>query len=205
MSSGRKYESSLRDEQARQTRLRIRRAARKLFAEQGFTTTTIASIAKEAGVSSATIYAVFESKAGIISSMLDEMEERVDIPVRIRQMMEETDPSRQLRLWLSAHCDLFFQNADVLRAAMEAIGNPEVAALAARGDENRRQAVEGLTRRWDERNALRTGLGQREAADRMWLLSTVSGLLTAIDQLGWSPEKYEAWLGDLLEREIFGG
>lgn len=203
MSTHRHYRSTLREEQARQTRLKIRRSARKLFAEQGFTSTTVDAIAKEAGVSPATVYAVFDSKAGIVSAMLDEMEESVGIPERFEEMRVETDPQRQLDLWLSAHCDLFAENADVLRAAMEAIGSPEVAALTARGDANRRGGVEALAKSWAARDALRPGLGQQEAADRMWLLSTVDSFLTAIDRLGWSPASYQSWLGSLLRREIF--
>ena len=46
----RRYVSSLRDEQARVTRLRILDAARKLFIERGFAGTSIEVIAREAGV-----------------------------------------------------------------------------------------------------------------------------------------------------------
>ena len=46
----RTYRSSVREEQARRTRQAILDAARRLFAEQGYAATTIAQVAKAAGV-----------------------------------------------------------------------------------------------------------------------------------------------------------
>ena len=61
MSTDRPYRSTLREERARETRLRIRKSARRLFAARGFAETTIAQIAKDAGVAPQTVYAVFGS------------------------------------------------------------------------------------------------------------------------------------------------
>ena len=79
MSTDRSYSSALRNTQALETRRRIRTAARRLFSEQGFTSTTIAEIAAAAGVSAATVYAAFESKAGIVVAMLEDLEEDAEV------------------------------------------------------------------------------------------------------------------------------
>ena len=71
MSSSRPYQSSLRDERARETRRRIRGSARALFASNGFTETTIAQIAERAGVSQQTVYKAFGSKGAIVGEMLE--------------------------------------------------------------------------------------------------------------------------------------
>lgn len=202
MSRDRPYQSSLRDEQARQTKLRIRGAARDLFASQGFTATTIAEIAQAAGVSTATVYATFESKAGLVSAMLEDMEESVGIGRRLQEMFDEPDPHEQLRLYVSAHCDLFSNSGDVLRAAMAAVEAPEVAVLAEEGDKHRREVIEMLTARWSKAGVLRSGLTPEAAADRLWLLTTVEGFLNAVDRLDWEPQEYEKWLADLAETEI---
>jgi AcrR family transcriptional regulator len=204
VSISREYRSSLREEQAQQTRTLIRQAARVLFAERGFSSTTISDIAKAARVSPATVYATYESKAGIVSAMLEEMEENAEIGPRLQAMFSGSDPFQQLRLFVSAHCTLYAGGADVLRSAMQAVGSPEVAILAERGDRHRREVIDELVRRWHERGALRVGSDPQEAGEGMWLLTTVGSFLTAVDQLGWSPERYETWLGDLLENEILG-
>jgi AcrR family transcriptional regulator len=204
VSKGREYRSSLREEQAQQTRTRIRKAARKLFGQRGFATTTISDIARAARVSPATIYAIYESKAGIVSAILEEMEENAEIGPQLQAMFTESDPRRQLRLFVAAHCALYEGGTDVLRSAMQAVENPEVAVLAERGDTRRRSTIDELVRRWHEAGALRTGIGREDAAERMWLLTTVDSFLTAVDRLGWSPDRYQKWVGDLLETEIIG-
>jgi len=204
MSREREYRSELREERARETKARIRKAARALFSERGFGATTVAAVAREAGVSAPTVYAVFESKAGIISAMLEEMEESAAVGEGLKAVFSEPDPRTQLRRFVDAHCALFRESADVLRAAVQAMGDPEVAALAARGDGNRRNVIEALVRGWGAWGALRAGLSEEEAADRLWLLTTVESYLTAVDRLGWEPERYEKWLGDLAEGEVLG-
>ena len=58
----RAYRSSVREEQARRTRLAILDAARLLFTEQGYAATTIAQIAARAGVAVDTVYAAVGTK-----------------------------------------------------------------------------------------------------------------------------------------------
>lgn len=202
MSTERSYHSSLRDEQARQTRLRIRQAARDLFAEQGFTATTVSEIARAAGVSPATVYATFESKAGVVVSMLQDMEESVGIGKKMWNAFDAAHPRDLLRMHVALHCQLFRESADILRAAMRAIEDPAVAALAAEGDRHRREVIDFMVGRWDESGILKPGLTREAAADRLWLLTTVEGYLNAVDRLGWSPEEYEEWLADLAETEL---
>jgi len=204
VSTERTYHSTLREEQAHQTKLRVRKAARSLFAEQGFAATTVAQIAKEAGVAPATVYATFESKAGIVVGMLDDLEESIEVGPRLREAFDVADARQQLRMYVSAHCDLFADGADILRAAMQAIEAPGVAALMERGDARRRGVIEAFVKGWHEQEALRAGLSPKAAAERLWLLTTVEGFLNAVDRLGWSATEYEAWIGDLAEAEILG-
>jgi AcrR family transcriptional regulator len=200
----REYHSSLRDERARETRLRIRKAARALFSSRGFAAATVADIAEAAGVSPATVYATYESKGGIVSAMLEELEEDLEIGARLRVMFAEPDPRARLRLFVAAHCALFEGGADILRAALQVVENAEVAGLAERGDARRRTVIEELVRGWREAGVLRSGLGEKEAADCMWLLTTVQSFLTAVDGLSWTPSQYEEWLSHLLDAEILG-
>lgn len=204
MSTSREYRSALRDERARETRLRIRKAARALFGSRGFTAATVADIAEAAGVSPATVYATYESKAGIVSAMLEELEEDEEIGPRLRAMFAESDPRGQLRQFVAAHCALFESGMDVLRAALQAAENAEVAVLSERGDAHRRAVIDELVRGWREEGALRSELDPEDAADRMWLLTTVQSFLTAVDGLSWTPGRYEEWLGRLLEAELLG-
>jgi AcrR family transcriptional regulator len=202
MSTNRPYRSTLREERARDTRLRIRKSARKLFAAYGFFETTIAQIAADAGVAPQTIYAVFGSKGGIVGEMLEDLEESADLDTWVAKIIAEADPHCQLRIFVSMNRTLFEEGAPILRAAMAARSEPDVAAMAERGDANRRFGTTQLTQMWSHNDVLRNGLEATDAAERLWLLTSVEQYLLATDGLGWSPDRYQQWLGDLLDQEL---
>src|SRR4249919_3469422 len=67
----RPYHSPLRQEQALATRQRILDAALELFGAHGYGATSIAAVAREAGVVPETIYATFGSKRGMIDGLTE--------------------------------------------------------------------------------------------------------------------------------------
>ena len=202
MTGIRPYRSRLRDERSQETRLRIRRSARELFATRGFSGTTIVQIAGAAGVSPQTVYAVFGSKAGIVGAMLEELEQAADEETWGARIFAEENPRRQLRLFASFNRTLFERGAPILRAVLAARSEAEVAAVAEHGDRRRREGTSQLVHLLASKGALREGLNPRDGADRLWLLTSAEQYLLATDALGWSPARYEQWLGDLLEREL---
>lgn len=204
MSNDRAYRSTLREERAEETRLRIRNAAHDLIAEVGFADATIARIAEEAGVAPQTVYAVFGSKGGIVASMLEVAEQSAAIDERIGAVLAEDNPHRQLRLFVTWIRTLFETGAPMFRAALQARYDPEVAVLAQRGDGRRKEGTRRLVDIWAGKRALRDGLDPADAAERLWLLTSVEQFFKAIDELGWDADRYEQWLGDLLERELLG-
>ena len=202
MSTSRSYRSSLREQRAQETKLRIRESAHKLFAAQGFVETTISQIAEGAGVSPQTIYAVFGTKGSIVGAMLEFLEESVGIESWVARLVSEDDSRKQLRLFVAMNRSMFENGAPILRAAIAARSDPEVAAMGERGDKRRREGASQLCQMWAANGALRGGLGEADAAQRLWLLTSVEQFLIATEGLGWLPDRYERWLGDLLEREL---
>ncbi len=202
MTGSRPYRSTLRDKRARETRLQIRRSARELFAARGFAGTTIAQIAEEAGVSLQTVYAVFGGKAGIVGAMLEDLDQSADQDAWLARIAAEENPRRQLRLFASFNRTLFEAGAPIFRAIMAARTEADVAAVAERGDRKRREGTSQLVAVLASKGALREGLKPRDAADRLWLLTSAEQYMLAADGLSWSPSRYERWLGDLLEAEL---
>ena len=64
------YSSPLREQQARQTRERILQAARDTFRDRGYGATTLADIARAAGVAEPTVRAVFKTKPNLVEHLL---------------------------------------------------------------------------------------------------------------------------------------
>lgn len=204
MSRRRNYESPVRAAQAEQTRTQIRQAAWECFQESGFERATVEQIASRAGVATPTVFASFESKAGIVASMLEQMEQGADLSRRSEAMMAEPDARRQLRAFASIHRALFDGGRGILRAALAARDRPEVESMLDGGDGHRRAALDTLAAEWHSRGVLRDGLGARRAAETMWLMSSVETYLLCIDRLGWSGLQYQRWLAAVIEREVLG-
>lgn len=204
MPRSRTYQSPLRDERARETRRRIRASARELFAQGGFANTTVAAIARHAGVAPQTVYAAFGSKAEIVAAMLDELEETAGEAAWQERVQAEPDPRKQLRLFLAWLRALLEEGAPILRAASAARADPDVEALLAQGDAHRREGIRQLVEAWAHQGALRPDLDPADASERFWLLTHLEPALLALDRLGWSLERYERWLRELLDQELFG-
>jgi AcrR family transcriptional regulator len=67
----RRYSSQLREQQAGQTRAQVLAAAAELFAESGWAGTTVAAIARRAGVAVETVYSNFGSKKQLLRTIVD--------------------------------------------------------------------------------------------------------------------------------------
>src|SRR3979409_39330 len=67
----RKYNASLRQEQAQMTRQRILEAARRLLTRGTYSSVTMEEIAQEAGVAYQTVYAVFGTKLQLAKDVIE--------------------------------------------------------------------------------------------------------------------------------------
>ena len=67
----RRYRSTLREEQAQRTRRTVVAVAHRLFVERGYSATTVAAVAAEAGVSAETIYASLGGKRGLLEGVIE--------------------------------------------------------------------------------------------------------------------------------------
>ena len=76
----RSYDSPKRRAQADETRRAIADAARRLFLARGWAATRVRDVAKEAGVSEPTVFAVYGNKAGLAMGLLDSLDHDADVP-----------------------------------------------------------------------------------------------------------------------------
>jgi AcrR family transcriptional regulator len=192
--STRAYRSDLRAQQAEQTRAAIAEAARAAFLEHGWSGTSIRKVAEEAGVSQATVYAVYGSKAGLAGSLVDAIDARADVE-RILAELEEAqgDPAGQLGAFVGFDRRLFERGGDVVRLLVEAgRDQPELAAVAAegrgRGESNRRRVFSA----WPKR-VWRKDLDVERAIDIYQVMVNIGSYDEAVRIRGWSPDEIESW------------
>ncbi len=200
----RRYNSTIRQEQAGETRARILAAARKLFLERGYVATSIEAIAREAGVAAQTVYAAYGNKRTVLARLMD-VSVGDDQPVAVlerrepQRMRNEPDQRTQLRMMAHGIREIVQRAGpifDVMRGAGTA--EPEVADLYARIQAERRRNMARVVGWVAANGPLRDGLSLDDAADIVWTLTSadVHRLLTA--DSGWTEERYERWLGDTL-------
>src|SRR5204863_8343832 len=83
-----------RDREA--TRVRIIDAARVLFLEHGYARTTIADVARAAGVAPQTVYWAFGSKAGLVREIRDAWFASAGTGERLGAVLAVGDPGQRL-------------------------------------------------------------------------------------------------------------
>lgn len=206
----RSYVSAVRQQGANETRARVLGAARDLFLERGYAQTTTSGVARAAGVSQASIFAAFGSKAQLLVAVVSaEASGSVVEPMRQRpqwrRIAGEPDPATAIALFArfatQAH-GRTWRLLSLVRAASD--GDPDLAAAAARAAEARRSDCE-----WLVRDVLRIpepgpgdgphdGHGSDHVVDVLWAQSSVDVYRLLVVDRRWSPERYEHWLTETL-------
>jgi AcrR family transcriptional regulator len=207
--SKRRYHSPRRREQAAATRQEILEAAQRLFEQHGYGATTMAAIAAEAGVALKTVYLAFETKSGVLRSLwnLRLRSGRDEVPIAqqqwYREVLEEADPERQLRLNARNSRAAKLRIATVLEVIHTAGPlDPDIAALWDRIQTdyhaNQQVIVESLA----EKKALRRALDVDRATDILWTINHPNVWQLLVGERGWTPEQYEQWTGGLACSEL---
>ena len=199
----RRYDARRRREQARRNQLAIIDAARTRFLKDGYSATTIASVATDAGASVDTIYKTFGGKAGLLRAVCEDALTGVGpVPAEQRSdaMQEaERDPARMLRNLGTLTTEVAPRIAPLLlllSAAAE--GDPALAELRADLDAARLARMAKVARALAAKTQLREGRSVREAADIMWTYSSPELYQLLVVSRGWSAARYGRFVGDAL-------
>lgn len=205
-SEKRVYESPVRQRQADETRARIAAAARRLLEKSGYAGMTIPAVAKAAGVAVPTVYAVFGSKKGIVSELLDEARfgeayQRILAEARgVKDPMELLKfPSRFSRQVYEAEVPV----ENLLRGA--GMVAPELAAVEEERNCQRYDSQVMVIDALERAGLLKARLTREKARAILWSLTSRELFRMLVRERGWSGDEYEAWLGDAIRRELVGG
>ena len=205
--SRRPYRSRLRAEQAAQTRLRILEASGDLFAERGYGATTIDAVAARAGVAVDTVYAIFGTKKGMLSALIDlrvtGSGEGSDVLAGEgpRALRTETNQSQMLA-GFAADIVPRIERVRPIDDVMQSAGaiDVEVAELRARMQENRLSKLRTFIEWVAANGPLRENVGVDKAATIAWTLTSPEVNRLLRDVRGWSAQRYQQWLSATLVR-----
>jgi AcrR family transcriptional regulator len=197
----RSYHAPVREQQARQTRVRILEAAAASFASTGWAGTTIASVARAAGVTPQAVHLSVGAKPTLLVAAVAQAVAGEDAgrPLREREpfravFVETATTARRAHAFAAGTRQVYERaGALFLVLAQSAPAEPELAALwdRARGDRlaDCRLLVRGAGHH--DRDALRR-------ADLLFVQSG-PGVHAELIGLGWSGKRYEAWLAGTVE------
>lgn len=192
-----------RQRQAQATRVAVAAAARRLFAQHGYIGTTVEAMSDEAEIPVPTIYSAFGNKPAILEEMRRLWIAETDVERLHRQALEAPDVQSRLRLaahWTRRQFELGYDVIAIYQEAARA--DPRVAAVWQQVMSFREAAVSELLGSLS--GSLRPRLKVRQALDLYvsWTLPEV--YRTLVLERGWSPNRYESWLAELLIREFLG-
>jgi AcrR family transcriptional regulator len=195
----RPYKSLVRDRQADDTRRRIVEATRKHLEKKGYAGMTIEAIAQQAEVSAQSVYAIFKSKAGILADVLDQATFGSEYDDAVRQALNASEPEARLRIAARIARQIHeAQSAtfDLLRGA--GVVAPELAKLEQHREQLRRERQEKMITLLRNAKRLRAELDYESARDVLWMFTGRDVYRMLVRERGWSPQKYQDWLGDML-------
>ena len=201
----RRYTSPLREQGARRTGELILAAAQELFIAQGYVQTTIDQIAERAGVSRPTVFANAGSKRELLKRLRDLALAGDDEPVPViqrtwyQEALTEPDPARSVRLHARNMSRIYQRYAELDEVVDDAAASdPELGDFWQTAESQRRFGARAFIDALMGKGPLRPGLDRDTAIDVLWVVAASDPYRRLVAESGWTPERYEQWLGDTL-------
>lgn len=198
-----------RRDQARETRVRIMRAAVEVFGQKGYTGARMTDIAAAAGVAVQTVYFAFHTKPELVQACYEHaVLGPENLPPPQQSWHARVRNARSGRAALAAFADgcteILERAALIDDIARSALHEPEVAAVRERSEDLRRRGYEELVTDVAERFGLRRGLAPERAVDLALALAGPQTYLQ-LRSYGWTSQEYAAWLTATLHQQLLPG
>jgi len=184
-------------------------AARSLFLEHGYATTTIAAISRAADVPEPTVYRLFSSKLGVLQALLDVSIAGDDQPVAlddrpdVTALLDEPDPHQTLAGFAAVTTAINQRTNDVYSVLLGAAdADHEAAELLGTLRRQRDQGQGDIVRALGRTHALRTGLREQEAADIVHAVMAPEVYRLLVHDRGWTPDHYRQWATRTLIQQL---
>jgi AcrR family transcriptional regulator len=199
-----------RAEKARATRRRVVEAACTLFVRDGYVQTTMAGIAREAGVAVQTLYLSFGSKVAVLEAAVDVTIAGDDDPLPITerewyaQVRDEPCGERALRVVVDVATEVITRFYPLYAAVRAAAADPEAAELLERNKQQRFASFEQFVHELSGKAGY-SGMPAQQAAEILYavLSEETYGLLVA--EHGWEVRGWSAWVERHVRADLFAG
>jgi AcrR family transcriptional regulator len=191
----RRYDSTRRRQQAQQNRHTVLGAARQRFLAQGYASTTIAEIARDAGVSVETVYKAFATKAGVLKALFDVSVAGDDEPIPmvqrdvIQNVRNAPDAARKIEIYVRHLASTMPHSAPIQLLARDAAASAVDAAEIWK--QIRHETLTAMT--MFASDLARTGqlrVSATQARDVLWTYHAPELYELLVLERGWSASRY---------------
>ncbi|MEQ1569458.1 MAG: helix-turn-helix domain-containing protein [Myxococcota bacterium] len=199
----RHYHSELRARQASERRRAILTAAHGSFSQRGIDRVTVAEIAALAGVAASTVYAAFGSKEGLLAELMRAALFGPRFEAARARLDAEPDPVEAIRLTASVARAVYegeHEQLGLLRGASAFA--PSLAQIEHQFEQTRYEMQRERVERLHHAGRLSAQLSLDEARRVLWALTNRELYRSLVGVAGWSPDRYEGWLGHTLVAQL---
>jgi AcrR family transcriptional regulator len=193
----RNYNVSFRQEQAQMTRQRILDAARRLLIKGTYSSVTMEDIAQEAGVAYQTVYAVFGTKLQVAKDVIQAGFHFEAVDELVARVNATPDPEVAMRIGAEISRRIHETCADLVRFMRES-GDAELLARYHQNEEMRLSQQAHIPALLQRSGRLQPALSQSDALAVLWAMTGTDFYSLLVFQRGWTPSRYEDWLGTAL-------
>jgi AcrR family transcriptional regulator len=176
-------------------------AARTLFVERGYGSTTIEAISALSDVPPATVYRLFSSKRGILKALVDVSIAGDDDPVpmterpHVRSLLSDPEPRRKVAGFVAIAARVNSRTAAIYGVLVSAAASDaDAATLLDDLTRQRQEGQGGLAHSLARAGALRRGLRERDAADIIHALLSPEMYRLLVGDRSWPVDRYETWV-----------
>jgi AcrR family transcriptional regulator len=204
----RAYDATRRRAAALETRRAVLRAARDLFLDQGYAATSVARVARRAGVSVDTVYTSVGRKPELLLAVVDMVLAHGDEPVPaeergyVRDVRAATTAREKIGIYAEALAVVLPPTVPLLQA-LRAAGATDDSCLEMATRISERRAANMLLLAADLRmtGELRDDLTDQQVADLIWSMNSPD-YYALVTGLGRTPQEFAALLADVWTRTL---
>lgn len=188
-------QQTMRERQAELTRSEILRAARRLFAEHGFTRTSVRDIARTAGVSAQTVYDSIGSKQAVVARLNDQIDSEADIGSIVGPAAASGDPQQVAAVSARITRAMLENCGDIIRAVVTgAAAEPEIQAVLEEGQRRHVEGARTVVGLLREMKALTRPADAAATSETLAAITDIRFALVLRESYGWSLDRIEDWM-----------
>lgn len=198
-----------RKARAVETRRRMLDAAIRCFTSTGYSATTMAAIAREAGVAVQTLYFTFHTKAELLQETYERavLGDETPVPPYLTPWFKamEAEPSLDAAIThLVEGLTTILERVAPLRPVFEsALSEAGVAEVVQRAEALRSRGYRHILEVLAGKRPLRPVYDLATASDVLFVLLGPDGFRLFVHGCGWSVSSWKAWVAAAVEHELF--